>query len=798
MQDESDDTTQEDTTSNKSQARHSQSGSGLRRPGISWPQPGDTLADRFQFRKLLGSGGYGEVWEALNLQLRVKVAIKLPNTSKLNPEDLERFRREARALCLIHNEHVLRFFEYNTEPTPYLVMELLKGHDLEEHIKKHGPLPLHLVKLICKQLCAGLQAVHDAGIIHRDIKPSNIYCLVDPLKVKLVDFGLMKLVKDVTDTSVESTPKKKEELTMPGTVLGTPKYMSPEQWSLMDQVISSQSDLWSLAIVLYKALTCDTPFKGKTNILLARSIMYSPVPEVSKIRPDLPPGVDDFFQRALQKDPGSRFGSALEMSGAFEAIQEPPPAPIDQPIDGSGEIGLAETVREAVVPNSSKAEKGGVPPGRSRVRLAILPAFIALLVVCGATAAVLVYFPKTSPAPECSASMRSCDGDDANGCEVDITKDARHCGKCGVICVSKNGTSSCVGGACVQVCDGGFSDCDKDAANGCETDTRTSDQHCGACGHACNSANGAQGCGAGACVIASGGEGAAGMAVDLEPEGHVYWTNPSSRVVQMAPKLGGDVRTLWSKGAAESIVAGPKYVFWIDSENPSLIVYPKGAASIEEPYPLGCSREICAPSGLATSGDRAYWTKRNKANPRDLPELFIDEQYEPILKHQSLLGFRGLAVDQLNIYWIATSELQGALWKLTKGAPGSPQKLLDIPGEPSALVLDQSGGFIYWSERGSREPSPRDGVISRAPTGAGEASRHVLATSQEDPRSVAVDKEWVYWSTADGSLRKVRKDGAGAPAVLAVDPGPPVSVAVDDQYVFWLSSKTGDIKRVVK
>lgn len=313
------------------------------RPSNStWPQPNLTLAGRFRFEKPIKKGANGEVWQAMNLRLDMRFAIKIPNMHKTTPHDLERFRREARALCLIHNEHVLRFFEFDTEPTPYLVMELLRGHDLAEHIERHGPFSLSETKKICRQICTGLQAIHGAGIVHRDIKPANIYCLSGTEKLKIIDFGLMKLIHDSGRTAEEYGWNSMNELTEVGTLLGTPAYMSPEQWS--EQAIVFQSDLWSVAVVLYRLVTGVLPFTAKTQYALMRMVIKESAQAASTIRSDLPPEINAFFYQALHKDPSKRFSSAMELCEAFEAI------PDGQPIAGGSLRDTVSTTDPQAIP----------------------------------------------------------------------------------------------------------------------------------------------------------------------------------------------------------------------------------------------------------------------------------------------------------------------------------------------------------------------------------------------------------------------------------------------------------------
>jgi serine/threonine protein kinase len=817
------DTTASDGAATDGDTRLSKSSPDLRQSGAAWPKPGVTLAERFRIQKLLGGGANGEVWQAVNIQLGVKVAIKLPNADRMNPQDLERFRREARALCLIHNEHVLRFFEYNTEPTPYLVMELLRGHDLAEHIQKHGPLSLPEAKSVCRQLCAGLQAVHDAGILHRDIKPGNIYCLGEPGKVKIVDFGLMKLVGGAGDTSVDSTRNPMKELTVDGTFLGTPQYMSPEQWS--DQVIALQSDLWSLAVVLYKILTGDVPFKGKTYLALARAIRTDQAPEPSKVRGGLPPDVDAFFQRALNKDPAQRFASAVEMSQAFEAIQD---KPLDGPTlsNGGGKTRDSKEKPEVERPVLSEARRFAGKWHKVLFAAAVVVLFTSS--IWGASA------HRNVPTPPCAPGMRDCDGRAENGCEVDITT-PKNCGGCSIACANDHGQTACSGGVCAPTCDAGYADCDGAPANGCETDLSSSAGHCGRCGRACVAANGAPFCAGGDCAVAcnpgfgdcnadladgcesdltttsspttlcapeilartAGGK--ADIAVERDPDGSVYFTSPSARVVQMVPKRGGRVKTLWEQGVAADIVVGHEYVFWTDTSTGNVIKYRKGASRPEFAAEFDC-KGLCAPFGLATHGERVYWTIRPQIATSEPPSLWYNEKSGPrILTDQSLVIPRnGLAAGSSGIFWASMDGPEMAFWTLGATSQDKPQRVLPVAREPSAIALDPRGDFIFWIERGSRETSFKDGAVMRTSTSPRHASRLELAASQQDPRSLAVDQAWVYWSTADGAVKKVRKDGVGAPVVLAVDPGIPAAIDVDDRYIYWVSENTGEVRMVAK
>jgi serine/threonine protein kinase len=223
----------------------------------------------------------------------------------------------------IHHPNILEVSDYGTDPKPYLVMELLVGEDLEALLRREERVAIDQATKIFAKICEGLQSIHDAGIIHRDVKPANIY-LMKSGGIKLVDFGLAKrphrflaAVSDLTDgTTVESPITKR------GNVVGTIRYMSPEQLSKND--IDYRTDLWSAAVVLYRMLTGSHAFPGLSDVDTMLNIMGGAAPTPSRDLVELPlkasARLDNFFLRALQRNPGHRFGSASEMALALAMI----------------------------------------------------------------------------------------------------------------------------------------------------------------------------------------------------------------------------------------------------------------------------------------------------------------------------------------------------------------------------------------------------------------------------------------------------------------------------------------------
>jgi class 3 adenylate cyclase len=257
----------------------------------------------------------GVVWEALDESLRRKVALKrLPHDYIPSTAARRRFEHEARAIAQLQNRHIVQIYDYGVESDhPYLVMELLEGEDLDARLRRELRLSPAATLGLLRQVIAALEAAHAAGVVHRDLKPANIFLSRGELAetVKLLDFGIAWMLSTAIDP--DSQPSAE-------TVVGTPAYMSPEQ--VRAAVPDHRSDLWSLGVVAYQALTGVTPFTGTALAEVVVGICVDPVVPPTIVAPDLPPAFDAFFERALAKDREQRFQSAREMLAAFAAICE--------------------------------------------------------------------------------------------------------------------------------------------------------------------------------------------------------------------------------------------------------------------------------------------------------------------------------------------------------------------------------------------------------------------------------------------------------------------------------------------
>jgi class 3 adenylate cyclase len=255
----------------------------------------------------------GTIWVALDSQLQRRVAVKLMAPERVASRTARHlFEQEAKAIAQFQNPHVVQVHDYGVDgDTPYIVMELLEGEDLETRLQRQGPLAPAAVSALLNQMARALAAAHAVGIVHRDLKPANLFLgRGGPQEVvKVLDFGLARFEKDETS----SKPS--------GSLMGTPRYMSPEQLR-GEADIDYRSDLWSLAVVVYRALTGHYPFPADTlGELLKRSTQTPPEPP-SRVLPGLSKQVDAFFTRALQPDPSRRFQSALELASAFAECVE--------------------------------------------------------------------------------------------------------------------------------------------------------------------------------------------------------------------------------------------------------------------------------------------------------------------------------------------------------------------------------------------------------------------------------------------------------------------------------------------
>ena len=276
---------------------------------MSEPAAGMMVTSNVRLVRPLGHGGMGSVWMAEHLSLRTHVVVKfMARELAGSQEALTRFSREAAAASQVKSPHVVQMFDHGVreDGRPSIVMELLEGRDLEQQLVARGKLAPEEVVTIVVQLGRALWKAHECGIVHRDIKPSNVFLLDaggGELFVKLLDFGIAK----GSDAGIAAST------TRTGSFVGSPYYMSPEQ-VVGAKHIDFRSDLWSLGVVTYEALTGEKPFFAETVGALALKIHRDPLPVPTHVNGALPAAIDAWFARACAREPGARFASAKEMT----------------------------------------------------------------------------------------------------------------------------------------------------------------------------------------------------------------------------------------------------------------------------------------------------------------------------------------------------------------------------------------------------------------------------------------------------------------------------------------------------
>jgi serine/threonine-protein kinase len=266
------------------------------------------IADRFRLNRQLGRGGMGSVWHATHLGLDIPCAVKFIEGSHASlPEAHARFEREAKAAAQLRSPNVVQVLDHGVfQDTPYIAMELLDGEDLGKRLMRLHRLPPAEVLKIVSQVGRALTRAHALGIVHRDLKPDNIFLVRDDDReiAKVLDFGIAKATGA---NAVEGSATKT------GAMLGTPYYMSPEQAQGI-RAVDHRSDLWSLAVIVYQALTGKLPFESEALGDLLIQLIVAPVPVPSQVVGDLPPGFDAWFAKAAQRDPALRFQSAKDLT----------------------------------------------------------------------------------------------------------------------------------------------------------------------------------------------------------------------------------------------------------------------------------------------------------------------------------------------------------------------------------------------------------------------------------------------------------------------------------------------------
>jgi class 3 adenylate cyclase/predicted Ser/Thr protein kinase len=271
--------------------------------------PGQVFANRYSIEQIVGRGGMGVVYRATDKQLDETVALKtLPGDSlSRSPEELERFKREIRLARQITHRNVLRTFDYGEADGVYFIsMEYVRGYTLAELLEETPRMAIRPAMGIARQICRGLQAAHEEGIIHRDIKPQNV--LVDQKgQVKIMDFGIARRAEAA------------EAMTSAGIIVGTPHYMSPEQ--VQGKNLDSRSDIYSMGVMMYEMLCGVKPFDSDSLMGVLTAHLTEKVRPPVELRPEIGSDINRIILRCLEKTAGPRFADAGELLDALDRLQ---------------------------------------------------------------------------------------------------------------------------------------------------------------------------------------------------------------------------------------------------------------------------------------------------------------------------------------------------------------------------------------------------------------------------------------------------------------------------------------------
>ena len=267
--------------------------------------PGSFFADRFRIESALGTGALSAVFRALDLQQHEKaVALKVLIRRRGDDEARDRFAREQQILSRLEHPGIISIHAFgHAGDIPWIAMELVEGETLGERVRREGRLqPEELVPIV-DAACDALQAAHDAGVVHRDLKPDHIYLPSQGYPVRILDFGLSAAVNT-------------KKLTATNTILGTPRYMAPEQIASAKNA-GPAADIYSLGVIIYEALAGASPFAASDQGKLLGAILYNRIEPLESVCPDLPMEMGGVLSRAMSKETSARFATPAELADAF-------------------------------------------------------------------------------------------------------------------------------------------------------------------------------------------------------------------------------------------------------------------------------------------------------------------------------------------------------------------------------------------------------------------------------------------------------------------------------------------------
>lgn len=316
---------------------------------------GEVVGDRYKIEEIVGAGGMATVYKAFDQTLERSVAVKVMRREVVSePDQLERFRREARAAAKLSHAHIVTVIDAGEENgRPYIVFEYVPGETLKQRIKSNGPLPITEAVAYAIEIGTALVAAHAAGLVHRDVKPQNVLLSAQG-HAKVADFGIAR--------ELEAS----DGLTKTGRVLGTTDYVSPEQ--AMGEGVTGQSDVYSLGIVLYEMLTGEVPFKGENHVAVAMKHVKDQLPDVQVARPEVSSSLAAVIDKMTAKEPVDRYLTAASAVSDLEDVLAMESArAAGSPARPRSSSTLCPSALGASRPAVSRTRSGPAWPGWSRL-----------------------------------------------------------------------------------------------------------------------------------------------------------------------------------------------------------------------------------------------------------------------------------------------------------------------------------------------------------------------------------------------------------------------------------------------
>jgi hypothetical protein len=342
--------------------------------------PGRVLGGRYRLTRELARGGMATVWDAQDPLLSRRVAVKILHPTLAGDDSVRaRFRHEAVAAAKLTHPAIVATYDTGDDGVAYIVMQLVEGPTLRRMLDQRGPLPVGEAADVAAQVAEALDHAHSHGIVHRDIKPANVLVPPDG-QIKVTDFGIAKATGD-------------EDLTRTGTVVGTARYLAPEQVS--GDPVDGRADVYALGLVLYEMLAGELPFTGDTEVSTAMARLTRTPEPVRSRRRDVPPALDSIVSRCLARDPDDRYPTAGDLLVALEPVREPPsgqlpavPRVSEPGAVADPTIGVDRTAASPTPRSRPPAPPAPATPRKGRGRRAVVALVVLAVLAVVAYAAV--------------------------------------------------------------------------------------------------------------------------------------------------------------------------------------------------------------------------------------------------------------------------------------------------------------------------------------------------------------------------------------------------------------------------